>query len=238
MFKKYAMTMQQWVKKERYFLLAALLAGVCTTGVLAATKAYAETTQKHIAQGLIRFHVRANSNLPQDQRLKLAVKDKILMRFESELQQIDSIEEAKEVMFLRLDDIEQVAREEIRRQGYDYPVTVSLKTDYFPTRQYGELQFPPGAYETLAVDIGNGSGQNWWCVVYPPLCYVDVTQKEVTEETKAQLKENLPPEEYELVALSHTSEEKNNLDVKIKFKIVEWWQQQKMKQTKIAAKTS
>ena len=91
------------------------------------------------------------------------------------------------------------SREVIRREGYAYPVTAGLTTAYFPEKTYGDCTFPPGEYEALQIKIGEAEGHNWWCVLYPSLCFVDDTHGVVTEEKKEELKNVLTEEEYDTI---------------------------------------
>ena len=143
---------------------------------------------------VIRFHVRANSDLELDQRLKLKVRDEILNKMEDEFKDVSSIEESRERILENLEEIERISKQVIEENQEDYEVSVNLLTEEFPIRKYGNIIFPPGDYETLLVTIGKGQGQNWWCVMFPPLCFVDITHSyalntEVDEEEQQQLGE-------------------------------------------------
>ncbi|MGB9802727.1 stage II sporulation protein R [Desulfofundulus sp.] len=132
---------------------------------------------------LIRFHVIANSDSPADQALKYRVRDVLVQAMRSRFQQARNIEEARNIARSNLDYMEQLARQVIRNAGKDYPVTVSLGHYHFPTRTYHvadtgcgkvhDLTLPAGEYEAVRVVIGRGAGANWWCVLFPPLCFVD-----------------------------------------------------------------
>lgn len=128
-----------------------------------------------IKDDIIRFHVRANSDKEEDQDLKLKVRDRILKETKPLLQNCKSIEESRIIMENNLDNIKKIAEEVIEEQGKDYPVHVSLGMENFPTRKYGNVVFPAGEYETLMVEIGEGKGKNWWCVMFPPLCFIEFT---------------------------------------------------------------
>lgn len=126
-------------------------------------------------EGIIRFHVRANSDREEDQALKLKVRDEILEVMVEKFKDSSSIDESREIIKENMNEIKLIAERVIRENNYDYPVDVFLGMDYFPTRKYGNMVFPQGTYETLLVTIGKGEGQNWWCVMFPPLCFVDIT---------------------------------------------------------------
>lgn len=124
---------------------------------------------------IIRFHVRANSDLELDQALKLKVRDEILENMKGKFKGTSSIEESREIILDNLDEIESISRRVIEENQKDYDVKVDLLTEEFPVRKYGSIVYPQGDYESLLVTIGNGQGQNWWCVMFPPLCFVDIT---------------------------------------------------------------
>lgn len=137
---------------------------------------------------IIRFHVRANSDLEVDQKLKLKVRDEILDQMQDKFKDVDSIEESREIILSNLDEIEEISRKVIAENDKDYEVKANLLMEEFPVRKYGTMIYPQGDYETLLVTIGKGQGQNWWCVMFPPLCFVDATQDYAlsTEETEEQ----------------------------------------------------
>ncbi|MDR1913504.1 MAG: stage II sporulation protein R, partial [Clostridiales bacterium] len=113
------------------------------------------------------------------------------------------------------------AKKIIKRNGYDYSVTVAVTGSFFPTKTYGDVTFPAGDYEALRIVIGDGDGQNWWCVMFPPLCFVDVTKGTVPDEDKEELKAATSEKEYKLLS---DEDRKSDVTVNIRFKIVEWWQ--------------
>lgn len=176
-----------------------------------------ETLEKR-GENLIRFHVLANSDSPEDQKLKLKVRDKIIDTMSSDLETSKNVGETRNILINNLDKIEETAREEIYKNGQDYGVRVSLGEHGFPTKRYGNVVFPAGKYEALRVEIGNAKGQNWWCVMFPPLCFVDVKHGLTDEKTKKELERSLTTEEYYLV---YSSINENELPLKLKSKIFE-----------------
>ncbi|NLJ77845.1 MAG: stage II sporulation protein R [Tissierellia bacterium] len=123
---------------------------------------------------IIRFHVRANSDREEDQILKLKIRDRVLDETSTRFMKGKSIEDARRIMKSNLDDMESIAQEVIAQEGMDLPVQVSLGPRNFPTRRYGDITLPSGEYETLQIDIGEGKGKNWWCIMFPPLCFVEM----------------------------------------------------------------
>lgn len=146
--------------------------------------------------GILRFHVRANSDSKEDQELKLAVKEDVVTLIKPMLANCKTVEESKNVIVSHLQDIYKTAIDTIVEQGYDYSVNVYVTEEEFPAKTYGDLTFPQGRYQALRVDIGKAQGQNWWCVMFPPLCFIDDSTAVVSENGKELLKENLTPEEY------------------------------------------
>lgn len=184
-------------------------------------------------ENLIRFHVLANSDAPEDQQLKLKVRDKIIASMEEILGNVDSVEETRKLLKDYLSRIEEIAEEEILNNGKDYKVSAALVEDTFPTKRYGGVVFPAGRYEALKVVIGEGAGENWWCVMFPPLCFVDVKNGLTHEKTQQQLKEALSQEEYTLLYTSTSEEE---LPLQLKSKIVEIFKASRDQLNRLASK--
>lgn len=156
------------------------------TIVLVVLGMYTNASQKQY----IRFHVVANSDSPEDQALKLRIRDRLLERFGEEFANIDSIEAGRNKIKDSIDEIKRIALLEIKRSGKSYPVQVQFGRFSFPTKAYGNLVLPAGQYEALKVVIGNGEGSNWWCVMFPPLCFIDIShgvavQKEGTTNSES-----------------------------------------------------
>lgn len=153
--------------------------------------------QRDIAEQVIRLHVVANSDSEEDQKLKLEVKEQIVELLREELREDTSVAMAQQTLRSHLNEVEKTARAYIQEKGYDYEVEARLGNCYFPVKQYGDMTFPAGEYKALKVNIGKHQGRNWWCVMYPTLCFVDSTYQVVPEKSKEKLKENLTEEEYE-----------------------------------------
>ena len=149
------------------------------------------------AGSFIRLHVIANSDETADQTLKKEVKDRVVTYLRSKMNQAASIQAARQVICQEMDALKEIAEKKIRQEGYDYPVTVSLGTTYFPVKEYGDMAFPAGDYEALRVQIGKSKGRNWWCVMYPSLCLVDGVYQTVPENSKDKLKQVLSTSEYQ-----------------------------------------
>lgn len=152
--------------------------------------------QQDIAEEILRLHVVANSDSEEDQALKMEVKESIVTYLRGIMGDAKSVEEARLEIQKRLPEIEDLAREKMKMEGYDYEADAVLGKCYFPVKEYGDMTFPAGEYEALKVNLGKSAGKNWWCVMYPTLCFVDSTYQIVPETSKEKLKENLTEEEY------------------------------------------
>ncbi len=152
--------------------------------------------QEHLAQEVLRFHILANSDSERDQSLKITVRDQVLDYLESEMPKALDVMEAKRWMRRHVDELEALSRETVAANGYDYPVTAAVTTCWFPDKTYGDVTFPAGNYEALRIEIGDAQGHNWWCVLYPNLCFLDAANMVVPEESKIKLQNVLTEEEY------------------------------------------
>lgn len=177
-------------------LIAALLTGMITWRIDQGAEA---KLQEHLAGEVLRFHVLANSDSEEDQTLKLKVRDAVLDTMEAALPKGLDVEATKEWARTHTDGIRAAAERTIRENGYDYPVSAAVTTSYFSDKTYGDVTFPAGNYTALRVEIGEAKGQNWWCVLYPNLCFLDAVNAVVPEEGKQKLEQVLTEEEYRQV---------------------------------------
>ena len=184
------------------------------------TKGYSEMIQNGIAAKVVRFHVLANSDSEADQNLKLAVRDRVLQEYGELLEECGSKAETLMALENAKQEICEIALQEVVEQGYDYPVRVSVVREEFPFKKYDDLIFPAGVYDALRIEIGEGAGQNWWCVLYPQMCFVDAAWGYSTEESHQKLEHTLTEEEFLVVSAM----EQETFSPKIKLKIVEFWQ--------------
>ncbi len=132
--------------------------------------AYTLYQDAQLYEEVIRFHVLANSDSEEDQALKLAVRDAVVAQVDELSGNCQSVAQAKAVLMANESAILQTAREVVTSAGYDYAVSLVFGKEAYPTRYYEEMQFPAGTYESVRLVIGKGEGQNWWCVLFPPLC--------------------------------------------------------------------
>lgn len=155
--------------------------------------------QHGISEKVLRFHVLANSDSDSDQQLKLEVRDAVGCFMQEKLAGVDDLSECCAVVNENLDEIAAVAGRIIAAEGYDYAVSVAMEQTDFPEKNYGNYTFPAGNYEALRVVIGSGEGHNWWCVMYPNMCFENSMYEVVDDEAEMHLREVLTKEEYEKV---------------------------------------
>lgn len=178
---------------------------------------YVNAVSCDIQNSVFRLHVIANSDSEEDQNLKYIVRDKVLEYINSISYNASSKEDVIDLANSNIDTIQEIAQKTVYENGYNYSVKLNIGNFAFPTKTYGDISFPAGFYDALKIEIGNADGKNWWCVMFPPLCFVDVTSGVVPDESKEIIRENLSEEEYNLL-----SEDSN--DMNFKFKIVEVFQ--------------
>ena len=181
-----------------------------------------------VKNSLIRFHVLANSDNKEDQNLKLKVKDEVISYLYSYLKDSKSLEESRKVLMEQEDYVKEIANKVIKENGFNYSVKTELGYENFPEKSYGNIVLPQGEYEAFRIIIGNGKGHNWWCVMFPPLCFTDVTKGQVEEEKSKEELDKVIEEKKEILKKDSkindkktNEEEKDSDEIKIKFKVVE-----------------
>lgn len=175
---------------------------------------YSDAVTNNISKNVFRLHVIANSNSEEDQDLKYKVRDELIKYMKSISSNISTKDEALTLVNNNLDTFQAIASNVIIENGFDYPVKIELGNFDFPTKTYGDISLPAGFYDALKVEIGEAQGRNWWCVMFPSLCFVDVSNGIVPEESKENLQSNLDYEDYNLIS-------SDEAEYKIKFKLVE-----------------
>ncbi len=155
--------------------------------------------QRGIAREVLRFHVLADSDSTEDQILKMQVKDVLVEKLNGLLQDCENAAESEKAVQENLGQIETWAAEEIQRRGFSCPVSAALENVWFPEKSYGDCTFPEGEYRALQVKIGEAKGQNWWCLLFPGLCFAGTVEGEVPPPQKEKLRQVLTQEEYEAV---------------------------------------
>ena len=178
---------------------------------------YAKNVSEDISDSVFRLHVIANSDSKEDQDLKYKVRDKLIEYMNNISENCNSKEDVISLVQEHQNDFQKIAKDTVRENGFDYSVKINIGNFEFPTKHYGDISLPAGFYDALRVEIGDASGQNWWCVMFPPLCFIDVTSGVVPEESKEDLKENMSDEDYAIISDTESTE------MKFKFKILEFF---------------
>ena len=186
--------------------------------IIVCANSYVSAVSSNISSSVFRLHVIANSDSSEDQNLKYIVRDRILDYMNSLVDtKISSKEEIMRIVSENLENFRSIAQNTVYENGYDYNVNIEIGNFAFPTKAYGDIALPSGYYDALRVSIGEAKGKNWWCVMFPPLCFVDVSTGVVPEDSKETLEESLSDEEYELISGSST-------EFEVKFKFVEFFE--------------
>ncbi|QXM06783.1 stage II sporulation protein R [Crassaminicella indica] len=217
------------MKSKKIFIVGIIFISFITIGCYSFTKDV-YVNQKSYKDHLIRFHVLANSDSPEDQALKLKVRDRIIREMNPKFEKSKSLAQTRKIIEKNIKNIESIAMEEIKKNHYNYSIKASLGEFAFPTKNYGAITMPAGNYEALRVVIGKGEGANWWCVLFPPLCFIDMKNGLTDERTKKEMMNVLTEEEFKMIS---TASRDGNIPIKLKFKVVEILEQAKLKLNKV-----
>lgn len=190
--------------------LIVIYSGICAFS-------YAKNVSLDISESVFRLHVIANSDSKEDQDLKYKVRDSLLEYMNNICKNCSSKEEAISLVEKNKENFKKIAEDTIKSEGYSYTVNINVGNFEFPTKTYGDISLPAGFYDALRVEIGEAKGQNWWCVMFPPLCFVDISSGIVPDESKETMKENLSNEEYALIS------DDSNTQIQFKFKLLEFF---------------
>lgn len=185
--------------------------------VFISAQSYVSAVSANLSDAVFRLHVIANSNSNEDQSLKLVVRDALLNYMNNICSNCSSKEEAVLIAQKHKEEFQKIAEKTIIDNGYNYNVKIDITNCYFPTKNYGDISLPAGLYDALKVEIGEANGQNWWCVMFPSLCFIDIASGIVDDEAKENLEKNLETESYALIS------ERKNSNIKFKFKLVEFF---------------
>lgn len=178
---------------------------------------YAQNVSTDLADNVFRLHVIANSDSTEDQNLKYMVRDNLLKYMNEICKNCSSKDEAIKIVKENKNTFKQIAIDTIKSNGYSYDVNINIGNFEFPTKTYGDISLPAGYYDALRVEIGEAKGQNWWCVMFPPLCFVDISSGIVPEDSKEMMQNNLSEEEFALISSNSNSE------IQFKFKLLEFF---------------
>ena len=182
---------------------------------------YSKAVSSNLSDSVFRLHIIANSDSSADQELKLKVRDNIINYMNTLTSSSSDKKDVISMVNNHLDSFKEIALNTLKENGYNYDVNIEIGNFNFPTKTYGDISFPAGNYDALKIEIGDAIGQNWWCVLFPPLCFVNSSTGIVPEDSKTILKENINSESYEIISEGNKS--KNTSDIKIKFKIIEFF---------------
>ena len=189
--------------------------------ILFSLSSYSNAVSTDIQNSVFRLHVIANSDSKEDQNLKYKVRDALIEYMNSISKNVSSKEEAIKIANKNKNKFYDIAKKVVSDNGFNYNINIKIGNFSFPTKTYGDISLPSGYYDALRVEIGSASGQNWWCVMFPSLCFVDVSHGIVPEESKKDLKSNMEEEEYNLIS-------SDSLEFKLKFKLVELFENAKI----------
>lgn len=199
-------------KKVKYSLILIILLSIY---IFISAVSYVTAISSDLENSIFRLHVIANSDSTEDQNLKYIVRDNLIAYMNELSANSKTKEEAIQIAKEHTDEFYNIAKKTIIDNGYNYDVTIEIGNFDFPTKHYGDISIPAGYYDALRVKIGEAQGQNWWCVMFPPLCFVNVTSGIVPEESKELLESELNEEEYDIIS------NKNSSEIKFKFKLIE-----------------
>lgn len=180
------------------FAAAFLTWSVTVNRSLAAQEKIAQTQVK-LSEEVLRFHVPANSDSEEDQEVKLKVRDEVIAYMKKTMPENLTVDEVKDWVRGHLEELEAAADRVLLEEGVSYHSKAVMRTCYFPDKRYGDVFFPKGYYEALRIELGKAEGHNWWCVLYPNLCFTDATYTAVGAEGKEELRNVLAEDAYEMV---------------------------------------
>lgn len=183
---------------------------------------YSQAISCNLSDSVFRLHILANSDSSTDQELKLKVRDNIIEYMNTLTSTSSDKKDVISIVNNHLDSFKEIALNTIKENGYNYDVNIEIGNFHFPTKSYGDISFPAGNYDALKIEIGDAIGQNWWCVLFPPLCFVNSSTGVVPDDSKNTLKGNINSESYEIISEGNNSND-NTSAIKIKFKIIEFF---------------
>ena len=203
------------MKDRKFFILVSLLGGcvIFCLFTLFILKANLNTDviEERSTPSLIRLHILANSNSVEDQALKYMVRDAVIKTMQKEFAESKNIDESRTILLNQLVQLEAKAEKYIAEGGYTYQVKADYGIFEFPVRDYGQFILPAGKYEALRLIIGEGKGANWWCVLFPPLCFVEGEESLCLENDFEEI-------------LAQSKEQGQTVKIKPALKIAELWQ--------------
>lgn len=178
---------------------------------------YVTAISNNLSDAVFRLHVIANSNSKEDQTLKLQVRDSLINYMNKICSNCSTKEEAISLARTHQNTFQTIAEKTIADNGYNYSVKINIGNFFFPTKNYGDISLPAGIYDALRVEIGEAKGENWWCVMFPSLCFIDISSGVVGNESKQNLENNLEEESYSIIS------DTKKTNIKFKFKLIEFF---------------
>ncbi len=199
------------MKKIKYIIVLTILIGLL---LFVSAVSYATTISKDLSENFFRLHILANSDSKEDQELKLKVRDAVISYMKTLSYNGLTKNEVVCLTKTHLEDFKNIAKQVLKENNCNYDITLEVGNFYFPTKSYGNISLPAGFYDGLKIEIGEAKGQNWWCSLFPPLCFVDISSGIIDENAENALKENLSDEEFSIIT-------GNSEEIKLKFKLLE-----------------
>jgi len=194
--------------------------GLLLLGLILQTEKNNQAREAYTYHNLIRFHVIANSDQQRDQHVKYLVRDALVNFLKPKLEKAASCDEAREIVLENRREITRIARETLDRAGFKYPVRVLIGRFTFPARAYGDVVLPTGGYEAVRVVLGEGKGANWWCVLFPPLCFVDISSANVgMSDYGKEVKETVAGKQLHSIEKNETGSPGT---VNLRFRVLDW----------------
>ena len=188
----------KYIKQISFCMVIAIFAtGILTWNIFLNLET--KSTVSVLSHSAIRFHILANSDSVSDQALKMRVKESVVNYIYEKTGDFKTVDEAKNFILNNDKTIQSIATKAIADNGYDYTVSSTFGFSDFPVKTYGDVIFPKGTYTSYTIKIGNGKGHNWWCVLYPPLCFVDVSTGVLPDNSKKKLRDSLSDTQYHTV---------------------------------------
>ena len=179
-------------------------------------KSYSTIMFNNISNSFIRFHVVANSNSTEDQIIKYKVRDSIMNYISPFLKKAHTKKDAIKIINNHLDELNIISKSLIKDEGIDYSINISVRESYFPTKDYETFTLPEGYYDALIIELGKAQGQNWWCIMFPSICIPQADDLNLKSNAKSILEDSLDSEELSIISKNNSS-----TDIKIKFKLIE-----------------
>ena len=201
--------------KNRKFKMISILTLLLFFYINVCAISYANIVFRDISDSVFRLHVIANSDNQVDQDLKYKVRDKVIEYMNTLITKEMDKQEVINIAQNNLEEFKQIAIKTVIEEGFNYNVETKIGNYYFPTKEYGDISLPSGLYDALRIEIGEAKGKNWWCVMFPQLCFVDVSKGIVPEDSKEELKRSIGEDGFEIIS------NKTSPEIKIKFKILE-----------------